>query len=145
MLKDRLASFAKETRDKANLLPLGSERDEMLAKARQAGTASHIDDWVNSPGLQPPKWTFFPAVISAWKARRLAADQFPCATCTTIRQMRSASKMRLRSSMADTTCGFSVAVLTGDRSILGYGETWPMGSALRGIKAAAMQQKASWR
>jgi hypothetical protein len=30
-------------------------------------------------------------------------DQFPCATCTTIRQMRSASTMRLLSSTADTT------------------------------------------
>jgi hypothetical protein len=32
--------------------------------------------------------------------------------------------MRFLSSMADTTCGFALAVLTGDRSILGYGEMW---------------------
>jgi hypothetical protein len=54
-LKDRLASFAKEAMDKANHLPSGPERDALLKKARQANTASHIDDWANSPGLQPPK------------------------------------------------------------------------------------------
>jgi hypothetical protein len=54
-LKDRLASFAKEVREKASLLPHGRERDDMLKKARQAETASHLDDWVNSPGLRSPK------------------------------------------------------------------------------------------
>jgi hypothetical protein len=33
----------------------GAERDDMLRKARQAETAAHLDEWVNSPGLQPPK------------------------------------------------------------------------------------------
>jgi hypothetical protein len=54
-LKDRLASFAKEALDKAKHLPSGPERDDLLKKARRADTASHIDDWANSPGLQPPK------------------------------------------------------------------------------------------
>jgi hypothetical protein len=54
-LKDRLASFAKEAADKASHLPSGLERDELLKKARRADTASHIDEWANSPGLQPPK------------------------------------------------------------------------------------------
>jgi hypothetical protein len=55
-LKDRLASFASEVRKKASLLPHGPERDDMLKKAsRQAETASHLDEWVNSPGLRPPK------------------------------------------------------------------------------------------
>jgi hypothetical protein len=54
-LGDRLASFAKEVRDEAASLPPGSERDELLRKARQADTAVHLDDWANSPGLQPPK------------------------------------------------------------------------------------------
>lgn len=54
-LKDRLASFAKEAIDKAKHLPSGPERDELLKKARRADTASHIDEWANSPGLQPPK------------------------------------------------------------------------------------------
>ena len=54
-LKDRLASFAKEALDKAQYLPSGPERDDLLKKARRADTASHIDEWATSPGLQPPK------------------------------------------------------------------------------------------
>jgi hypothetical protein len=54
-LKDRLASFAKEARESASKLPAGAEKDNMLRKARQADTASHLDDWANSPGLEPPK------------------------------------------------------------------------------------------
>jgi hypothetical protein len=54
-LKDRLASFAKEVREKASLLPPGAERNNMLTRASQADTASHLDDWVKSPGLRSPK------------------------------------------------------------------------------------------
>jgi hypothetical protein len=54
-LQDRLASFAKNVREKASLLPPGAEKDDLLRKARQADTASHLDDWANSRGLQPPK------------------------------------------------------------------------------------------
>jgi hypothetical protein len=53
-LKDRLASFAEEVREKAAQLKPGPERDELLRKARQADTASHLDEWANSPGLKPP-------------------------------------------------------------------------------------------
>ena len=53
-LKIRLASFAKEVREKAALLRPGPEKDALLRKARQADTAAHIDDWANSPGLRPP-------------------------------------------------------------------------------------------
>jgi hypothetical protein len=53
--KDRLAAFAKDARERASKLDPGFERDKMLRKARQADTASHLDEWVNSPGLQPPK------------------------------------------------------------------------------------------
>jgi hypothetical protein len=53
--KDRLASFSKEAREQAGALPPGPERDTLLKKASQADTASHLDDWANSPGLQPPK------------------------------------------------------------------------------------------
>jgi len=53
-LQERLANWANEVRVKAEELPPGPARDEMLKKARQADTASHIDDWVNSKGLQPP-------------------------------------------------------------------------------------------
>ena len=53
-LKDRLVAFASETREKAMVLS-GHERHALLQKARQADTAAHIQEWVNSPGLQPPK------------------------------------------------------------------------------------------
>ena len=46
-LRDRLASFAKDTRERAASLPAGNERDELLRKARQADTASN--DRVSSP------------------------------------------------------------------------------------------------
>jgi len=54
-LKDRLASFAKELKAKATQLRPGPERDALLKRARRADTASQIDEWANSPGLQPPK------------------------------------------------------------------------------------------
>jgi hypothetical protein len=54
-LKDRLIAFAKDARDRAAQLAPGMEREDLLKKARLADTASHIDDWANSPGLQPPK------------------------------------------------------------------------------------------
>jgi len=46
---------AKEMRDRAARLPYGPERDALLRKARQADTASRLDDWSNSAGLKPPK------------------------------------------------------------------------------------------
>jgi hypothetical protein len=51
-LQDRLASFAKEARAKAWVLPPGTEKDDLLRRARQADTAAHLDDWLNSPGLR---------------------------------------------------------------------------------------------
>ena len=54
-LKDRLASFADEARETASQLPPGPEKEGLLKKARQAEIASHLEDWVASPGLQPPK------------------------------------------------------------------------------------------
>ncbi|WP_426612854.1 hypothetical protein [Bradyrhizobium sp. McL0616] len=53
-LKDRLVAFANGVREKASALPPGPGRDEMLRKARQAETASHLDDWANSTELKPP-------------------------------------------------------------------------------------------
>jgi hypothetical protein len=46
--RDRLASFANEAREKAARLPPGVERDEMLAKVRQADVASRYESWFNS-------------------------------------------------------------------------------------------------
>jgi hypothetical protein len=52
---DRLSDFVREARERAKTLPPGPERDELLRKVRQADTALHIEEWANSPGLQPPK------------------------------------------------------------------------------------------
>jgi hypothetical protein len=54
-LRDRLALFAQEIREKASQLRPGPEQDALLKKARQADIASHLDASANSPGLQPPK------------------------------------------------------------------------------------------
>jgi hypothetical protein len=54
-LGERLIEEAKLARERAEQLPLGSERDALLKKARHAVTAAHINDWINSPGLRPPE------------------------------------------------------------------------------------------
>lgn len=56
-LEDRLAYEAKRLREQAKVLPPGFEQDSLIRKARQAETASHMSDWMRSPGLQPPKLT----------------------------------------------------------------------------------------
>jgi hypothetical protein len=53
-LKDRLIAWASEIREEAGKLAPGSDRDGLLRKASQADTASHVEDWAYSPGLQPP-------------------------------------------------------------------------------------------
>jgi hypothetical protein len=42
-LKERFASFAKEIRDKARLMPPCREREDLLKRASRADTASHLD------------------------------------------------------------------------------------------------------
>ena len=54
-LHDRLATWAEQVREQANSLPPGPEREALLKKVRQADAASHLEDWANSPGLQPPE------------------------------------------------------------------------------------------
>lgn len=54
-LKERLEYFALGMREKASQLPPGPERDEALRRADQADVAIHLEEWANSPGLQPPK------------------------------------------------------------------------------------------
>jgi hypothetical protein len=54
-LQDRIASFARDAREKASQLPPGPERDALLKKARLADAGSHLEDWANSAALQPPK------------------------------------------------------------------------------------------
>jgi hypothetical protein len=54
-LKERLLEEARNLREEAKLLPYGPLRDAVLMKARQAETGAHMDDWLSSPGRQPPK------------------------------------------------------------------------------------------
>jgi hypothetical protein len=48
-LQDRLAAFVRVMRQRAELVPPGPRRDEMLEKAKTA------ELWANSPGLRLPK------------------------------------------------------------------------------------------
>lgn len=52
--KDRLAAFSRDVLEKASRMPPGPERDNLLQKGSWANIAAHLDDRVNSPGLQPP-------------------------------------------------------------------------------------------
>ena len=54
-LKDRLQLFALSMREKASRLPPGPEQNDALRRADQADIAVQLDEWTNSPGLQPPK------------------------------------------------------------------------------------------
>ncbi|MCK1299606.1 hypothetical protein IVB33_18905 [Bradyrhizobium sp. 24] len=58
-LKDRLAAWLQDLRGQAEKLPPGPDRDALLKKGKQAEaaseTASYLNDWVKSRGLQPPK------------------------------------------------------------------------------------------
>jgi hypothetical protein len=53
-LEERLAEEAKRLRAEAKMLPPGAIREEMIRKARQAETGSHMSEWLRSPGLRPP-------------------------------------------------------------------------------------------
>jgi hypothetical protein len=54
-LQDRLLEEAQNLREQVKLLPFGLVRDATLKKARRLEAAAHMDEWLNSPGLQPPK------------------------------------------------------------------------------------------
>jgi hypothetical protein len=45
---------AEVLRAQAEKLSDGEERAVLLRKARQLGTAAHMEDWITSSGLQPP-------------------------------------------------------------------------------------------
>lgn len=54
-LEERLAEEAKRLREQATLLPPGPLREKVMRKARQCETGSHMSEWMQSPGLEPPK------------------------------------------------------------------------------------------
>ena len=54
--EERLAAEAKQFKEAGEKEKPGSMARELLLKrARQAETASHINDWLRSPGLKPPE------------------------------------------------------------------------------------------
>jgi hypothetical protein len=54
--EERLDEEARQFKQEAEMLPLGSQTREMLLRrARQAETASHINEWLSSRGLASPK------------------------------------------------------------------------------------------
>jgi hypothetical protein len=54
--EERLAQEAIKLKEAADKQPIGSMARELLLRhARQAERASHINQWLSSPGLQRPK------------------------------------------------------------------------------------------
>ena len=54
LLEERLAEEAKRLREEVKTLPPGAARDELIRRARQAETGSHMSEWLRSPGLRAP-------------------------------------------------------------------------------------------
>ena len=54
-LEESLAREAAELRVRAEHVPQGAERDDLLRRARQCETAARASAWANSPELQPPR------------------------------------------------------------------------------------------
>jgi hypothetical protein len=52
--EERLAEEAERFRKAAEQAKPGMERELLLRRARQAETASRMNEWLKSPGLQPP-------------------------------------------------------------------------------------------
>jgi hypothetical protein len=53
--EQRLAQEAHRVKERAKTLPQGKERELLSRKAQQLETASRINEWISSPGLQPPR------------------------------------------------------------------------------------------
>ena len=54
-LNQRLTEQAERLRKEAQGTPPGFMRNQLIRQARQAETASHMQEWLSSPGLQPPR------------------------------------------------------------------------------------------
>jgi hypothetical protein len=54
-LKQRLLDRVRNLHEEARLLPPGAHREGLLQQAREADAAAHMDEWLRSPGLEPPK------------------------------------------------------------------------------------------
>jgi hypothetical protein len=54
-LDKRLSQEVERLRKEARGTPPGVERDKLIRRARLAETASHMNEWLSSPGLQSPR------------------------------------------------------------------------------------------
>jgi hypothetical protein len=53
--EERLAVEKKRLEQQAEKLPSGPAKDQLLQKIERIETASRIDKWLSSPGLQQPR------------------------------------------------------------------------------------------
>ena len=51
-LDQRMTEQAERLRQEAQGTPPGVQRDKLIRQARQLETASHMQDWLTSPGLK---------------------------------------------------------------------------------------------
>jgi hypothetical protein len=54
-LKERLLIASRQARDRADMLPPGTERQVLLRLARQTKITADLEAWLSSPGLRLPK------------------------------------------------------------------------------------------
>ena len=52
--EDQITAEKSQLEAQAAGLPSGPQKDALLKKIRQLETASHVNEWLTSPGLQPP-------------------------------------------------------------------------------------------
>jgi hypothetical protein len=53
--QEHLEEQAMRLRKDAQGTPPGAEREKLIRQARKAEAAARIQEWLSSPGLQPPK------------------------------------------------------------------------------------------
>ena len=53
--EDRIAAEKARLEAQVTKLKPGPQKEVLLGKIRQLETASHINEWLSSPGLQPPE------------------------------------------------------------------------------------------
>ena len=54
-LAQRLMENVEHPKKQLSGLPPGPAREQIVRRIHQNETASHVDDWLKSSGLQPPK------------------------------------------------------------------------------------------
>ena len=52
---ERMETEARRLEERARTMNPGADREKLLRKARQTKVAAHMNEWLSSPGLMPPK------------------------------------------------------------------------------------------